>query len=181
MLLDLEGLPVLLHQHLAEMSAYCLEPATEIWSSAACCAATVIFLCKPTALAPGRSGRSGYQGGGDPLHLNGENRQTLKLLLELVRQFPGSTGLKLAGYPGRHGWTYNRLSRMGVFFCSPLYQGLCKILPLEAIELFGHGGEALLVKAAAAADRPVEENEGIIIPGSAQSEGVQREAKPSPQ
>jgi hypothetical protein len=81
------------------------------------------------------------------LSLAGENRQTLKLLFTLARQFRGSTTLELDGFTARKGFLHGRLARTKVFFCSPFYQGLCKILPLDAIELFGANGEPLLVKA----------------------------------
>jgi hypothetical protein len=78
------------------------------------------------------------------LNLASENRATLKLLIELVKQFPGNTVVEPIDFPGG-GWTLGRLARRRIFFCSPLFQGLCKILAPEAIELYGNGGERLKV------------------------------------
>jgi DNA polymerase III alpha subunit len=152
---DLEGLPVLLTPHMAEVSADCLEPATE-------------------ALVIGRMERDGVgvrmiadgiwrladledqatRVARLRLRLTGENKATLKLLLALAKEFPGAAELELADYPGRHGWTWGRLARQRVFFCSPLYQRLCRILPPDAIELFGQADEPLAIQLPAAADKP---------------------------
>lgn len=158
-LLDLEGLPVLLHKHLAQMSAYCLEPATEVMIIGRLCREDGYVCLRAEGIwRIGDLEDQATKVASITLHLAGENRQTIKLLIELIRQFPGSTMLQLSDYSGRHGWTYGRLARMSVFFCSPLYQGLCKILPLDAIELYGHGGEALLVKAASTSEQTEEDS-----------------------
>ncbi|MCL5269295.1 MAG: hypothetical protein M1457_01775 [bacterium] len=74
------------------------------------------------------------------------------MLIELLRHFPGNTEIRLSGYGERKGWTWRRLVRLKVFFCSPLFQGLCKVLPADAIKLYGTAGEPLLVKATPAAE-----------------------------
>lgn len=160
-LLDLEGLPVLLSPPLARIASYCLTPGVEVLATGrlvrddgyACLHADGLWrlsdledqATKVTAIS---------------LRLDHENKATLKLLLALVRQYPGNTEIKLLDYPGRRGWTYSRLARQKVFFCSPLYQGLCKILPLEAIELFGQNGEALLIQGPHGPQEPAEGEEG---------------------
>jgi hypothetical protein len=161
-IVNLEGLPVFLSPHLAALSAEALEPATE-------------------ALVIGKMERDGgsirlvaegvwrLEDMEDQatkvtrlrLRLAGENHATLKLLLALAKQFPGNTALDLTDYPLGHGWTYRRLARRKVFFCSPLYQGLSKILSAGAIDLFGAAGEPLEVRLPAAAEEAAGE-EGAL-------------------
>lgn len=146
-LLDLEGLPVLLAPPLARIAAYCLTPGLEVLVAGrlvrddgyACLHAEGLW--RLADLEDQATKVAGLH-----LRLENENKATLKLLLALLKQYPGNTEIKLFDYPARHGWTYGRLARQRVFFCSPLYQGLCKILPLESIELFGQNGEPLLIK-----------------------------------
>jgi len=82
------------------------------------------------------------------LNLRGENRTTLKHLLELAKTYPGESGMDLEDYDHIKGFTYRGLARRKVHFCSPLYQGLCKILPPERIELFGKDGCLLAIATA---------------------------------
>jgi hypothetical protein len=63
----------------------------------------------------------------------------------LTKLYRGGTQVDLAGYPRSKGLSYRILQRQRVFFCSPFYQGLCKILPLDRVELFSPEGEKLLV------------------------------------
>jgi hypothetical protein len=159
-LIDLEGIPVLLPAALARHAAASLEPTSEV---------LVIGQIQrgPGSLLLHADGLwrladledQATKVSAIKLHLAGENRQTLKLLIALAKSFPGNTKLQLANYPGRQGWTYRRLARQGVFFCSPFYQGLCKILPPEAVELFGPEGEPLLVKTTQAENEELEEND----------------------
>jgi DNA polymerase III alpha subunit len=166
---NLEGLPVHLTAPLAAVSGDCLQPA---------CEALVIGRLERTGgelrlIADGIWRLADLEDQATKvsrlrLGLVGENRATLKLLLDLVRQFPGSTQLDLAEYPQGRGWTWHRLVRQRVFFCSPLYQGLARILPGEAIEIFGNDGDRLQVKlpvAAAAEDKDLPKDElGIDSP-----------------
>lgn len=162
-MLDLEGLPVLLPRYLAEISGYCLEPATEVMVAGQLVREDgYVRLHAEGIWRLADLEDQATRVAAIALHLAGENRATLKLLISLFKQFPGNTQLRLDQYPGRRGWTYGRLARMSVFFCSPLYQGLCKILPMESIELFGQNGEPLLVKAAAPPrDEADSEEEGL--------------------
>ncbi|MEN6625248.1 MAG: PHP domain-containing protein [Candidatus Sumerlaeia bacterium] len=147
-LIDLEGLPVWLPRQLAEISSYCLEPGTEILAIGDLNKAEgylhmdAVGLWRLADLEDQATKVASIR-----LILSNENRQTLKLLFALARQFRGSTTLQLEGFTGRKGFLHGRLARSKVFFCSPFYQGLCKILPLESVELFGADGEPLLVKA----------------------------------
>jgi DNA polymerase III alpha subunit len=146
-LLDLEGIPVFLSPPLARICGYCLEPGTEVLVTGrlmreqgfACLMAEGLWRLSDLE-------EQATKVASLTLHLARENKATLRLLIALARQFPGNTDVKLADYPGRHGWTYGRLARQKVFFCSPLYHGLCKILPMEAIELFNQNGELLAIK-----------------------------------
>jgi len=147
-LVDLEGLAVTLPQRIAEVSQSCLEPGTEVFLTGRLNrrdgmllfdADGIWRLCDMEDQAT-RVGRV-------RLGLAEENRRTLGMIAKLVRDYPGNTALELADYPAPRGWTYRRLARRGVFFCSPLYQGLCKILTPNAVELFGQNGEPLLARA----------------------------------
>ncbi len=147
-LIDIEGLPVWLPRQLAEISSYCLEPGTEVLvigdlnKTENYLHMDAFGLWRLADLEDQATKVASVR-----LSLAGENRQTLKLLFTLARHYRGSTTLELDGFEGRKGFLYGRLARTKVFFCSPFYQGLCKIMPLESIELFGGNGEPLLVKA----------------------------------
>jgi hypothetical protein len=93
------------------------------------------------------------------LNLEGENRATLKHLLDLAQFYPGSARIEPAGFAPGRGGRLMRLARQRVFFCSPYYQGLCKILPAERIELFDAQGEALSVSVGGAPPEPREDAE----------------------
>ncbi len=88
------------------------------------------------------------------LDLAGENKPTLKHLTTLARQFRGSSKIEMVHYPLPKGLSYRILNRQKVFFCSPFYQGLCKILSKECVELFDARGEPLGI--ALARERNVE-------------------------
>ena len=81
------------------------------------------------------------------LNLAGENKRTLKHLIGLSRQFRGAARLEPRDYPAPRGWTYRLLAAQRVFFCSPFYQGLCKILPADRISLFDPDGRPLAISA----------------------------------
>ncbi|MCE5228230.1 PHP domain-containing protein [bacterium] len=182
-LIDLEGLPVWLPRTLAEISSYCLEPGTEVLvigdlnKSENYLHMDAVGLWRLADLEDQATKVASVR-----LSLAGENRQTLKLLFTLARQFRGSTTLELDGFEGRKGFLHGRLARTKVFFCSPFYQGLCKILPLDAIELFGANGEPLLVKAPQVDDEDELESEiepeAEIAEPEVKSETAEAEAKP---
>lgn len=77
------------------------------------------------------------------LRLEGENRETLALISDLASEYRGATRIELEGYPGRRGFTWRRLRARRVFFCSPLFQALAKILPADRIELLDSEGALL--------------------------------------
>ncbi len=154
-LIDIEGLPVWLPRQLAEVSSFCLEPGSEALAigelrrDGAHLYMEAVGLWRLSDMEDQATRVSSVR-----LTLLGENRQTLRLLLALAQQYPGNSEFELEGYPGRHGFLYRRLARAKVFFCSPLFQGLCKILPADAIELFGPGGEPLAVRTHEVEDEP---------------------------
>ncbi|MBI3735033.1 hypothetical protein HY256_00780, partial [Candidatus Sumerlaeota bacterium] len=82
------------------------------------------------------------------LCLRGENRTTLKHLIAVCKLYQGGTELELVDYPSGRGFTYRILARQRVFFCSPFFQGLCKILPMNQIELYAANGELLSIATA---------------------------------
>ncbi len=157
LLMDLEGLPVLVPRHLALVSDYCLLPATEVLMTGKLTrdGGHLIFNAEGIWRLPDIEDQATKVGTVE-LGLTGENRSTLKLLISLLKEYPGNTKVELTGYTERQGWTYGRLSRMKVFFCSPLFQGLCKILPPDCIKLFGAGGEPLLIKSSVKSRREEE-------------------------
>lgn len=144
-IVDLEGLPVMISEELANLSRECLEPATEVLTigrlerEAGILRLNAVGIWRLADLEEQAARVARLR-----LRLAGENRTTLKLLLALAREFPGYTELELVDYPLREGWTWRRLSRQKVFFCSPLFQELCKILPPDAIEMFDAAGQPLL-------------------------------------
>jgi len=84
------------------------------------------------------------------LNLDGENGATVRHLLSLSRHFRGETKLEIVDYPRGKGLSYRLLARQRIFFCSPFYQGLCKILPMDRVELFGSDGGPLAIALARA-------------------------------
>lgn len=143
-LVNLEGLLVRLPRVVAELSDFCLEDASEVLvigrlireDRIVCLQAEGIWRLADLEDQATKVSRV-------RLSLTGENKSTLKLLLELAREFPGNTELELTDYPERMGWTYRRLARLRLFFCSPLYQGLCKILPFKSVMLIDAAGQPL--------------------------------------
>ncbi len=146
-LIDLEGLPVIIGGEIARTSKKCLQPGAEVlvagrfsredgttWLRAEGIWRLADLEDQATKVAKLK------------LNLAGENSQTIKHIQSVCREYPGSTELELDGYPTPKGWAYRRLSRSAVFFCSPLYQRICRILPSEHVQLYGHGGDILLVK-----------------------------------
>lgn len=79
------------------------------------------------------------------IDLSGENRVTLKHLISLVREYRGTSAIEPVNYNSSWGWNYRRLARQRVFFCSPFFQGLCKILPTERVALFDDQGRPLRI------------------------------------
>ena len=160
MLLDLEGLPVWIPRTLAEISSYCLELGTELLAigqlgrSDGFLALNAVGVWRLADIEDQATRVAAIR-----LNLAEENRETLKLLFALAREFPGSCKLEIADFPGRKGFLYRRLARLQLFFCSPLYQGLCKILPPESVELFGPEGEPLLVRAPGVAELDEEDGD----------------------
>ena len=148
-LVNLEGLLVRLPRAVAELSDFCLEEASEVLVIGKLLREDRIVALQ----AEGIWRLSDLEDQATKvsrvrLSLAGENKSTLKLLLEFARDFPGNTELELVEYPERMGWTYRRVARLKLFFCSPLYQGLCKILPFEAVQLYDAAGEPLLTRSA---------------------------------
>lgn len=145
-LVDIEGVPVWLNPALAAVSRRSLEVGTE-------------------ALAIGEvSTRHGYtrieaQGLWRisdledqaervvriRLNLADENGTTLRHLIHLARLYRGEGRIETTGYPSPRSLLHRFLLRHRVFFCSPFYQGLCKILPVERVELFDAAGRLLTI------------------------------------
>ena len=147
-LIDLEGLPAILPKHLVETSPDWLRPMSEVLvigrlvEEEGC-----LILHADGVWGLGELEDQATRVARIELDLAGENRYTLKLLKRLVDQYPGKSELNVKNYPGWGGWTLRRLQRARLFFCSPLYQGLRKILSPEAIDLFGAEGERLVADA----------------------------------
>ena len=144
-LIDMEGLPAILPKHLVETTPDWLRPMSEVLVMGR----LVEEEGCPILHADGVWGLGELEDQATrvariELDLAGENRYTLKLLKRLADQFPGKSELIVKNYAGWRGWTWRRLRRAQLFFCSPLYQGLRKILAPEAIDLFGAEGERLV-------------------------------------
>ncbi len=146
LLIDLEGLAVRANATLARLGLHTLKPGNAILvlGSASYNDGSMIFE------ASGIWGlddleKQASQVGRIRLNLNGENRATLKHLVGLCKDYAGESEVEIDQYPGTKGWTYRSLARRKTLFCSPLYQGLCKILPADRIELFGQNGEPLAI------------------------------------
>lgn len=148
-LLDLEGMPVTVPPALAVHYQSCFEVGAEVFvigtpersDGYLCIQAEGIWRLGDLEAQAKTVARIG-------LDLAGEQRATLKLLIDLMKQFPGQTRVEVEGYEGRRGLLMRRLTSRGIFFCSPLYQSLCRILSPTAITLYDAEGVELEVKAA---------------------------------
>jgi hypothetical protein len=79
------------------------------------------------------------------LDLTGADKAALRHIAAAAQLFPGESRLELEGYAGSRGITYRLLARRQIFFCSPFYQALARVLPPESIELFDQRGQPLAI------------------------------------
>lgn len=179
-MLDIEGLAVLMAAPMPELYAPCLETSAEVMVMGSITREHGY----PLMIAEGIWKLDDLESQNRSvkileLNLEGENRQTLKTLDTMLKKYPGDARVSLAGFDGRKGLLFGRAQRRKVFFCSPLYQGLCKVMGAEAITLYGRGGEQLEVRAAGSeapqaqpdGDEPIEEQDFLAASAAPADEG----------
>jgi DNA polymerase III alpha subunit len=136
-LIDLEGLPVWLNPTLAEVCSRGLEPGAEalvigeVATQAGYARLDAIGLWRLQDLEDQARRVARVK-----LDLTEENKQTVKHLFDLTQYYPGEAKVETTGFAQNRNWKLHRLARQRIYFCSPFYQGLCKILPAERIALF---------------------------------------------
>lgn len=79
------------------------------------------------------------------LDLEDEHKETIARLDRLVRDFPGTSVIEISGPASGRSWAVRKLAKRRVFFCSPFYQALSKIISLERVQILDHHDEPLSI------------------------------------
>lgn len=146
LMIDLEGLPVWLNPILARLSHRAIVPGTEalvigeVTTDKGYLRIDAVGLWRLEDLEDQSNRVATVQ-----IDLAGENKATLKHLTSLAKEFRGGCKIEPMNYGAPKGWNYRLLTRQRVFFCSPFYQGLCKILPTERVGLLDAEGRPLRI------------------------------------
>jgi len=69
------------------------------------------------------------------LDLRGENARTLGILRSVLKPYKGRTRVEIENFEKLSWWRSRRVGNAQVFFCPPLYQALCRVLPEKQITL----------------------------------------------
>lgn len=88
------------------------------------------------------------------LDLSSADKSVLRHVATVAQLFPGPARLELADYPRSRGFTYRLLGRRQVFFCSPFYQALCRVLAPGQVEIFDHRNQPLAVAVSGGENAP---------------------------
>lgn len=86
--------------------------------------------------------------------LAGQDKSMLRFLSVLAQMYPGKTPFDPVGYETPRGLAYRALLRRRIFFCSPFYQALCKILAPEKVKLLDYEGQELTIEISSKAAAP---------------------------
>jgi len=69
------------------------------------------------------------------INMIGENQKTAKLILQIMKKYPGATKVRLTNFEShKKSRIFRRIEDHGIIFCPPVYMELLKIFPERAIK-----------------------------------------------